>query len=182
MSRAVYITEYFKRGRWLIAKKQRMNDKGKRNVFNARNKKKRAGFKTRVVVAQLDKRGRIIGRRSLREHERLSMIQYPFEGSPKDCPERRRVYDAMTIKFGARHTSGDRARKLTSSGNISDHWEGQHSSWGEDYGWKWWTLAGRRMKAAAERHLRANWDRYKLKQILFITHGTGPHGHIAGHR
>lgn len=34
---------------------------------------------------------------------------------------------------GLRHTSGDRSKKLTASGNISDHWTGQASSWADDY-------------------------------------------------
>jgi hypothetical protein len=73
---------------------------------------------------------------------------------------------------GLRHTSGDRSRKLTADGNVSDHWQGQAASWADDY-----------VGSAANMRAFKQWldARGDLKQVMLHDAGSGLHVHVAGY-
>lgn len=173
-------------GTYRISKKLRANDRGLEIAFIARNKLRRKEAKrkkanpryrerkVRIVYAEMNRRGRVIKRYTIKQYR--NKVEYPFDGSPKDGPARRRAYDIAAVKHGGRHTSGDRQTKYTAGGNVSDHWVGVTTSAADDYGWKYWQLSGRRSQARAATELR---KMRGVKQVYDEPHGTGPHIHVA---
>lgn len=92
---------------------------------------------------------------------------------PKWSPLRDEVKQIATKKYGLKHTSGDRSTKLTSSGNISDHYKGKLDSWADDYS------GAMDAQKAFEAEMLARSD---LKQVLGPATAADhqDHVHVAG--
>lgn len=95
------------------------------------------------------------------------------QSKPKWSPLRDEIRQIANKQYHLTHTSGNRATKLTSSGNVSDHYAGKTESWADDY-------SGTKANMAAfEQDMLARSD---LKQVLGPSTAADhqDHVHVAG--